>query len=332
MVSNRDNLEPIDPSTARELFLDHKATDCTKATVRNHRYRTKYLIKWCAQEGIENLNELTGRDIQRFRLWRKNEFDLQATTLRNQMSTLRVFLKWAGSIEAVPEDLYNKVMVPRIGREERRRDETLYTETAQELIDYLARYYYASIQHIVIATLWETGMRIGAAVSLDLCDVDIDKEALRLVHRPTQGTTLKNGQSGERPVAIRPTLVELLEEHIDQFRYDVIDEYDREPLFTTKTGRMQRATLRRLVYQTTAPCFRGAPCPDCTGDSEQKCPEAVSPHAIRRGAITHFLTNDVPIEIVGDRVNVSRDVLEHHYDKRSEVVKLEQRRSYLDNL
>ena len=332
MVSNRDDLEPIDPSTARELFLDHKATDCTQATVRNHRYRTKYLIKWCAQEGIENLNDLTGRDIQRFRLWRTNEFDLQATTLRNQMSTLRVFLKWAGSIEAVPEDLYNKVMVPRVGHEERRRDETLYTETAQELLHYLARYYYASIQHVVIATLWETGMRIGAAISLDRCDVDVDKEALRLVHRPTKGTTLKNGTSGERLVAIRPALAELLDEHIDQFRHEVTDEYDREPLFTTKNGRMQRTTLRRLVYQTTAPCFRDAPCPDCTSDSEQKCPKAVSPHAIRRGAITHFLTNDVPVEIVGDRMNVSRDVLEQHYDKRSEVVKLEQRRNYLDNL
>jgi hypothetical protein len=35
---------------------------------------------------------------------------------------------------------------------------------------------------------------------------------------------------------------------------------------------------------------------------------------------------------VGDRMNVSRDVLDKHYDKRSAEVKLEQRRGYLDNI
>jgi hypothetical protein len=58
----------------------------------------------------------------------------------------------------------------------------------------------------------------------------------------------------------------------------------------------------------------------------------VNPHPIRRGSITHFLSQDVPVEIVGDRMNVSRDVLGKHYDKRSAKVKLEQRRSCLENV
>jgi hypothetical protein len=35
---------------------------------------------------------------------------------------------------------------------------------------------------------------------------------------------------------------------------------------------------------------------------------------------------------VSDRINVSRKVLDKHYDKRSEEVKLEQRRSFLGNV
>jgi hypothetical protein len=58
----------------------------------------------------------------------------------------------------------------------------------------------------------------------------------------------------------------------------------------------------------------------------------VSPHAIRRGSITHFLSQDVPVDIVGQRMDVSRDVVDKHYDKRSAEVKLEQRRKYLDNI
>lgn len=58
----------------------------------------------------------------------------------------------------------------------------------------------------------------------------------------------------------------------------------------------------------------------------------MSPHAFRRGSITHFLTSDVPVDVVSDRMNVSRKVLDEHYDKRSEEVKMEQRRGYLDNV
>lgn len=123
-----------------------------------------------------------------------------------------------------------------------------------------------------------------------------------------------------------------MEEYIEHSRHAVADEYDREPLLTTASSRMRRTTLRRVVYHTTAPCFRGEPCTDCRDGSDHEYGDAVSPHAIRRGSITHFLTNDVPIEIVGDRMNVSRDVLSEHYDQRSESVKVEQRRQYLTNI
>jgi len=63
-----------------------------------------------------------------------------------------------------------------------------------------------------------------------------------------------------------------------------------------------------------------------------RCPSSISPHAIRRGAITKHLSNDVPDKVVGDRMNVSLDVLEKHYDRRGEQKKAEQRRDYLDDL
>jgi hypothetical protein len=58
----------------------------------------------------------------------------------------------------------------------------------------------------------------------------------------------------------------------------------------------------------------------------------VSPHAIRRGSITHSLNSDMPDKVVSDRANVSQRVIEQHYDRRTEREKMEQRREYLDNL
>jgi len=143
---------------------------------------------------------------------------------------------------------------------------------------------------------------------------------------------LKNGTDGERPVAISSELADIFDDYVAMTREEVTDEYGRSPFISTSQGRMVRATMRRLVYRVTAPCFRSEPCPDCTEGAEGKCGESVSPHAIRRGSITHVLSQDVPAEIVGDRMNVSRDVLDKHYDKRTKEVKLEQRRGYLDNL
>lgn len=332
MSTNKTQLDPIEPRDAQELYLKHKATEVTEKTLKAHKYRTNHFIQWCKDNGIDNLNVLTGRNLQEYRLWRQDDGDLAKITLNQQMSTIRVFLKWCGSVEAVSANLYEKVMVPRVSDAESRRDETLRSETAEVILDHLSRFHYASIEHAVVAVLWETGIRLGAANSLDIQDVDIDQEWIQVGHRPETDTMLKNGSGGERPIAITNGLAILLQDYIDQARRDVQDEHGRDPLFTTSQGRMHRSTLRNVVYRTTAPCFRNDPCPDCTGTSDSKCPEAVCPHAIRRGSITHHLTQDVPVEVVGDRMDVSRDVLDKHYDKRSEDVKLEQRRAFLEEV
>jgi integrase len=181
-----------------------------------------------------------------------------------------VFLKWAGTIEAVPENLYTKVMIPRMRPEERQRDETLDSDTAQEILDYLTKYEYGSTEHVILSLLWETGMRIGGANSLDVQDVDFEQGRIRLVHRPGEDTTLKNGKAGERLVAMTPALGELLEDYIADRRLDVPDDYGRDPLLTTSYGRMHRGTTRKRVYSVTAPCYRGETYPDCEGDEKPR--------------------------------------------------------------
>lgn len=332
MNTEQDGLEPIDPETARELYLDHRETHISAATLQNHRYRTDPFVRWCEEVGIDNLNDLSGRKLHEYRLWRKDDGALKATTISAQMSTLRVFLKWAATIDAVPSTLYEKVLVPRVDPEDEHRSEMLEAETAEKLLDYLSTFHFASINHVLIGLLWETGIRMGSAIAIDVEDIGFDNEAISIVHRPDQGTPLKNGRKGERPVAIRSELAQLLGAYVDNIRNDVSDEFGRVPLLATSKGRMTTATLRRVVYRTTAPCFRGEHCEGCSGEAQRKCGNAVSPHAIRRRSITYHLSNDVPVEIVGDRMNVSRKVLDKHYDRRTEDVKLEQRRAYLDNI
>ena len=143
-----------------------------------------------------------------------------------------------------------------------------------------------------------------------------------------------------RLVALTAETCRVIDDWIDHNRHDVTDDYGREPMLTTENGRIQASSIRDAVYFVTRPCFYGGDCPvgrdldECEATDYghySKCPSNVSPHDIRRGSITHHLSKDVPEKVVSDRMNVGMDVLDKHYDKRSEQVKMEQRRGYLED-
>lgn len=66
-------------------------------------------------------------------------------------------------------------------------------------------------------------------------------------------------------------------------------------------------------------------------DQASQCPSSRSPHGIRRGSITKHLRDGTPEEIVSDRMNVSGDVLDQHYDRRTEREKIQLRRQFIDD-
>jgi len=335
------NLEPLSPGEAKEMFLAERRGQVAERTVQADDYRLRHFITWMEQEGIDNTNDLTGRILHKFRLWRKEDGDLNKVSLRTQLKSLRVFIKWCESIDAVEEGLHEKILLPSPSKEEERREETLRTGQAEEVLEYLRRFEYASRSHALLELLWHTGLRIGAVYSLDIEDYNPEEERLEMTHRPETGTALKNKSEGERMIALSRYVCEVLDDFIEHNRLDTLDEHGREPLFPSEQGRLSISTMRERVYTVTRPCYYGEECPhereqeDCEATRygyRSKCPSSVSPHSVRRGAITHFLTEDIPEQVVSDRMNVDQKVLDKHYDKRSEEVKVEQRRGYLDNI
>jgi site-specific recombinase XerD len=63
-------LEPITPPDAVELYLQEKSNELAQATMYAHRSRLNHFLEWCAQEGIDNCNDLTGRKLHEFRTFR----------------------------------------------------------------------------------------------------------------------------------------------------------------------------------------------------------------------------------------------------------------------
>jgi integrase len=335
------SLESIAPDRALELYLTDRENSVAQATLYSHRSRLGHLVRWCNKEDIENLNELSGRQLHEFRIWRRMEGDICPVTEKTQMDTLRVFINWAESIDAVEEDLHTKVLSPTLSDGENVREVMLDPERAQRVLSHLRKYEFATRPHVALALMWHTMMRLGAVHALDCSDYNPAEQSIELVHRPETGTPLKNAENGERFVALSGDVCEVLDAWLEQRRPAVSDEYGREPLVSTPQGRVHKNTLRRDCYRWTRPCVVTAECPhgrdieDCPAmdhDNAFKCPSTVSPHALRRGGITHALSEEWPMKAVGDRANVSEEVLEKHYDNRTAQEKMEQRRQYLDKI
>jgi site-specific recombinase XerD len=338
-----NELEPLEPATAKEMYLDARKQEVSQSTLEGYHYRLTHFIRWCeAVEGISNMNVLTGRKLHEYKTWRRDDGNLQPITLEGQLDALRLFIRWCGTINAVDPELHEvfATLLPKLRKTDEQSEAILEYETASELLTYLRKFEYGSRTHVLLEVLWHTGIRLGALVSLDVGDYDSEHERLAFTHRPESDTPLKNGEEGERMVALNREVCRALDDWIAYQRHEVTDEFGREPLLTTRNGRMGRASIRDAVYRVSRPCYYGecplnrdsAECEATNYDHYSKCPENVSPHAIRRGSITHFLTEDVPEKVVSDRMNVGQETLDKHYDKRSEEVKVEQRRGYLEGI
>lgn len=341
-------LEPISPQDAVKLYLEAR-DDASENTIEAQDYRLRAFVAWCDEEGIANLNDLSGRDLYAYRIWRSEGGytgeELATATLRGDMATLRAFLRFCGEIDAVQQELYDQVPLPRTNGGEV-SDTTLSPDRAIDIVDWLEQYEYASRRHIVVFLLWHTGCRAGELRALDLGDLDLDGDrpraegpAIQFVHRPETDTPLKNKEKGERWNAISPHAAHILQDYIDGPREDVVDEHGRQPLVTTRNGRIATTTIRDTLYRVTRPCWRGKGCPHDRDPNTckwthysamSKCPSARSPHDVRSGRVTAHRLADEDRSLVSDRLDASEEVLDKHYDRRSKRQKAEQRRSFFE--
>lgn len=327
------------PRDAMQRFLERRETDSTDETIRSYGNRLKRFVVWCEDRGLMNLNAVTGRDLQEFLSHR--QLTCNETTLNNEFGTLKKFFEFAVAIEAAEPAMPDKVdlLKPAVSKRQSSNDERLPAERAEEILDHLERYEYASRDHVMFLLMWRTGARMNAIRALDLEDFDPEAGVLEFHHRPPE-TPLKNKEMSDRVAALSDHTVAVLQDYVDVNRKHVTDDEGREPLLTTERGRHSKNTIRHNIYRLTLPCMVG-PCPhDEDPDTcdfrrhgnESKCPSSMSPHRIRTGAITNMRENGIPPHTVAGRVDATPETIRHHYDRSDEHALAEQRREHIQQL
>lgn len=336
-------LEPLAPQDALDWYLQHRQDDLRSATRRKYSSALSIFVDWTEETGIDNLNEISGRDLMRFKTWRKNNTDVSTISLNGNLAILRTFLNFCEVIDAVQEDLAERVPLPNVPPEEEVNEIVPNDEEVERIRSYFRHFECASRRHVQFELIAEVGLRLGAVRAIDVADFDRDTEVIHLRHRPEDGdeygTPLKNGRDGERIVNISGELCDFISDYIEHHRHDVADEYGRSPLFTSSEGRVATATIRRDFYKMTRPCTYSGECPhgrviaDCDATKNTNaadCPSRFSTHPLRKWSIMIQLDAGLPKELLSDRVDVSVPVLDKHYDQRTKEQKSRRRREELE--
>ncbi|SDF53689.1 tyrosine-type recombinase/integrase [Halorientalis regularis] len=327
----------MEPERAVERYLKERRPEVAESTYRNHKYALKQFIQWCNQIDLNDISELDGWHIHDFKIHRREEGGVNEVTLYNNLCTLRVFLRWLESMEVVDGDLADNMVLPN--PEDDARTDMISVARANEMLDYLEKFEYATFRHALFALMWDTGFRIGTVRALDLEDYHSEDRFIEVVHRPEEGTPLKNKHQAERQVNLHSWVCDIVGDYIEIHREESTDDFGRDPLFTTKHGRPARPTFRPHISALTRPCHYTGECPhdreilDCEAydyNYAQRCPSSVSPHAVRRSAITAWLNEGHRKELIGDRMNVSPKTLDKHYDARTKEEKRDLRREMFD--
>lgn len=331
----------VHPRKARRDFLRSKKATVKYSAYRAYKYPTKNFVQYLEREGVETMREVDGYLIEQWKLDRQKD-DLAPATFKSNVKHIKTFMNWCESSSLVELGIADKIEIPQISEADQASHEHITLQEAQHVLGYLETYKYASRQHALFYTLWETGCRISGAIALDVSDYDPVNRKLEFVDRKETGTSLKNGPKGERNVTISEDLIGVLNDYIEVNRHDLRDDHNRRPLFTTGTQRLKRQRAYKNVTGFSRPCVYANECPHnkdintCEAAQKKKqasgCPSSISMHPIRRGSITNHLNQGWPKDKVSDRCDVSIDTLEKHYNEQTKEDEREARMQYVDLL
>jgi integrase len=252
----------IDPEDALELYLrERRDDDLSDATIRAHEYRLSHFVRWCDHVNLDSLTEVSATGLDAFATWRQADGDLSRVSVHTQLSTLKVFVRWAGQKRYLPETLYEFVEPPKLHGQEGVSEVFLDDDDAAAILERFRRFDYASSRHVSFLLLWTTGRRVGGIRGLDVADYDPERGYVEFHHRPENDTPLKMAKHGENPVSLSDAVAAVLDDYIQHNRLPVEDEYGRRPLVTTRGGRPHTTTLRDWCYAATRPCLFRNECP-----------------------------------------------------------------------
>lgn len=332
---------------AADMFIHH-STDNSANTNRTYDSGIATLLEW---GGAETTADLTPATIQDYRAWlvrqdRENPNghggQYSPSTVSTYIGAVKQFLKYCGKMGWIPRQNHKVLDHYSVGREHRKAKQQIRPERLSRIVDWYKDHEPYSRNTVILQILNETGMRKVGLRAIDRGDVamnDSGQPVIKLENRPATGTALKEPEHA-RHVPIKKDLFDTIKQYDKDHRIAVKDDRGREPLLTTRHGRIGHTAIQNTVYVATCPKKTGVTveCGDCdcegkpTTKTASQCEHSVGPHACRGAAVTRMRNNGHQWADIGLLVGATGETLRLQYDYSTRSDRAEQARNLLDGL
>jgi integrase/recombinase XerD len=228
------------------FLLDCEARRLTPATREFYRAKLAVFVRWCAEEHIENLNELTAHHIRRFlvHILRRG---LSGQYQHNLARAIRAFLNYCVRDDLLETSPFAQVQMPRL---ERKVPEALSAHEFNTIL----RSCTCARDRAICLFLLDSGVRASELLALNLGDVDLKTGAVTV--------RLGKGQKGRTTYVGAATRKQLRRYYAER-----TTTRDDDPIFIAEKGRgrltqgglvqlMERLRIRSGVALCTCHTFR----------------------------------------------------------------------------
>ena len=265
-----------DLSTTCERFLKSASAerDLSPHTIAAYRSDLGQFLDWARVQGCDELGSIDRRLLRRYvaDLGRR---DLARRTIVRKLSAIRSFLRWAALHGLSVADQADDLSVPKLDRPlpkvMKPTDAAVLCELPPVDDPVGAR------DRAIIELLYGSGVRVAELCGLDLEDVDLHRQMLRVVGK---------GRKERRVPMTRPA-EQATRRYVTEARPQLMKGKDPRPLPTalflnTRGGRLGPRSVRALL----------------TKYSTHEGLSPVSPHTMRHSFATHLLDGGADLRVV----------------------------------
>ncbi|NLB89471.1 MAG: tyrosine recombinase XerC [Syntrophomonadaceae bacterium] len=249
----------------------------SKLTIMSYRTDLNQFFDFLADnykvEKSQITHEMITHQVVRQYLAMLQDNDFKRTSIARKLASIRSFVKYLCREGIISGNPIAAVSTPK---QDKRLPKFLYPEEMEILLNAPDDSHLGIRDKAILETLYATGIRVSELVNLDLQDVDLEEELIRVWGKGSK----------ERIVPFGKMAKFSLLKYIDEARPKLINTKNKQEnaLFLNKNGtRLSDRSIRNILNKYL----------DATA-LQQK----ISPHAIRHSFATHLLNNGADLRSV----------------------------------
>ena len=234
------------------------------------------LLNYLEKLGVTQISQL---ELSHIRSWLANQSVKGAarTTISRRAVSVRLFTKWALKNGYLASDVGASLATPK---GHRTLPDVLDVNSAAQAMESLAvraseEESPLSLRDVaMVELLYATGARVGELCSLDIGDIDFNRNTIRVLGKGNKERTIPMGKPA----------VKALEVWLAAGREKLLSKFSANALFLgARGGRIDQRTVRSVVYEALS-AIEGV--------------ERMGPHGLRHSAATHLLEGGADLRTV----------------------------------